>query len=1163
MPLIQNAAREFTTKVKNRAVEYYEGHRVHITDHTPNSVEAVVDGSEEYDVRLDWSKHAKGEMEVACTCSYYFDHGPCKHIWATILEVDRQKLAQNVYANRRLELILDALDDDDSSDFGEMDSGDGADNPYKEYGDASIQATMRALLERHFNQREKKQPKPVDNRWQRQFQELAQSQYPPSRVVTSPHERKPREAWYVLAIDNCPNKGFVIELRQREARQSGEWGVIKVLQLSSRELSNWEHTADYPLLKSLLLADESNLDQSPYGYGYYNSYQQPRKAAITVDSLAMDDLLPRLCATGRFVWMMSSRMDVATDARQLSWDDGPPWQFQLSIDEDSQRKHWRIRGQLVREGEEPVSLTESPLLGSDGIMLLRDRLARHTAHDYFSWIALLRRDREVLVPYTQQKELVETLCRTGAISRASLPTNLPLEVSHPAPVGLLKIKKPRAGTLNSLLEGTVAFAYGEATIDARDARSAIVAADGRQVITRDRDRERELTEQIPSTNVKWNPPNYYATSGQHDLSFPPKQLHTVVQQLINAGWKVEAEGGLIRQAGDFRLSVTSGMDWFQVDGEFDFGAEKIRLPELLAAIRRGDNYVKLGDGTQGMLPQAWLDKFGTIADMGQTQEGELRFRPSQALLLDALLASQPQVSFDEKFAATRARLNSFRGIQAGEAPTGFTGLLRDYQKEGLGWFGFLREFNFGGCLADDMGLGKTIQVLALLQQRRARELGKQEARRPSLAVVPRSLVFNWIEEARKFTPELRVLDFAHKERGPLLEQLQHQDLVITTYGTLLRDITKLKDIPFDYAILDESQAIKNPQSQSAKACRLIQAEHRLALTGTPIENNLGELWSLFEFLNPGMLGHSAAFQRFSSLASYLPPPVTSNSNGTPSPEVDVERQAEAAEAKAALNSLGQAVAPFMLRRTKEQVLKELPDKTEQTIFCDLSKKERKHYDELREYFRASLAKRIADDGMEKSKIHVLEALLRLRQAACHVGLVDKTRTNESSAKLETLLEQLESITAEGHKALVFSQFTSLLSIVKDKLDAKKVVYEYLDGRTRKRQDKVDRFQNDPACPLFLVSLKAGGRGLNLTAADYVFILDPWWNPAVEAQAVDRAHRYGQTKHVFAYRLIARDTVEEKILALQASKRDLADAIVSADQSVMKSLTADDLRMLLE
>ena len=406
---------------------------------------------------------------------------------------------------------------------------------------------------------------------------------------------------------------------------------------------------------------------------------------------------------------------------------------------------------------------------------------------------------------------------------------------------------------------------------------------------------------------------------------------------------------------------------------------------------------------------------------------------------------------------------------------------------------------------------------------------------PSLVVVPRSLVFNWIEEAKRFTPELRVLDYTGIQRSPLADNFDQNDVVITTYGTMQRDIVKLKDIRFDYAILDESQAIKNAHSQRAKACRLLKADHRLAMTGTPVENHLGELWSLLEFLNPGMLGSATVFQDISKK-------VTDDNEG--------------------LSLLRRALGPFILRRTKQQVLTELPQKTEQTLHCDLEGKQRKRYDELRTYYRAVLAERIAKTGMAKAKIHVLEALLRLRQAAIHPGLVDKDAVDESSAKLDVLMEQLREIIAEGHKALVFSQFTSFLAIVRNRLDQEKLVYEYLDGRTRQRQQHVERFQNDPKCPLFLISLKAGGHGLNLTAADYVFILDPWWNPAVEAQAIDRAHRIGQERHVFAYRLIARDTVEEKIVELQRTKRDLADAIISADGNVLSRLTSEDLELLL-
>jgi SNF2 family DNA or RNA helicase len=461
-------------------------------------------------------------------------------------------------------------------------------------------------------------------------------------------------------------------------------------------------------------------------------------------------------------------------------------------------------------------------------------------------------------------------------------------------------------------------------------------------------------------------------------------------------------------------------------------------------------------------------------------------------------------------------------------PDGFVGKLRDYQREGMGWMEFLREFGFGGCLADDMGVGKTAQVLGVLEARRA------EGKGPSLVVAPRSLIFNWREESARFTPNLRVLDHTGMARDT--SQIGQHDLVLTTYGTMLRDITKLSEIDFDYIVLDEAQAIKNASTASAKAVRLLRGGHRLALSGTPVENHLGELWSLFEFLNPGMLGEAKVLKMAGGLGR------------NPSEE--------------ARTLLAHALRPFILRRTKLQVARELPEKTEQTIFCELDAPQRKQYDELRKHYRDTLLRKVQEQGLGRSKMHVLEALLRLRQAACHPGLLDVKRSGESSAKLDTLMAQLDEVRQGEHKALVFSQFTSLLAIVRQRLDESRIRYEYLDGATRNRQSCVENFQNNPECDLFLISLKAGGLGLNLTAAEYVFLLDPWWNPAVEAQAVDRAHRIGQTRPVFAYRLIAKDTVEEKVLELQKSKRDLADAILSADNSLIRDLKKEDLELLL-
>ena len=604
--------------------------------------------------------------------------------------------------------------------------------------------------------------------------------------------------------------------------------------------------------------------------------------------------------------------------------------------------------------------------------------------------------------------------------------------------------------------------------------------------------------------------------------------------MTNEGWHVEAEGKLYRTAGALSMEIRSGVDWFELEGGAQFGDTRIALPRLLRAIKQGEQTVRLDDGTLGIIPEEWMKKYGLLAGLGSAEENHLRFTRPQAGLLDALLASEPAVSADATFEQVRQELRTFVGIRSADPPPEFSGHLRGYQSEGLGWLYFLQRFAFGGCLADDMGLGKTIQVLALLESRRALRAGNEiNSPRPSLIVVPRSLVFHWKKEALRFAPKLRILDHTGGGRLKPGDHFDAYDVVLTTYGTLRRDALQLKDLHFDYCILDEAQAIKNAGTLSAKAVRLLRADYRLAMSGTPVENHLGELWSLFEFLNPGMLGSASVFGR----AGRNP---------------DTETR----------NVLARALRPFILRRTKGEVARELPAKTEQTIYCDLEPRDRKLYDELRAYYRERLLKNVQGDGMTQMKFQVLEALLRLRQAACHPGLIDKKKTAEPSAKVDTLLAQLDQVLEEGHKALVFSQFTSLLAIVRSRLDGAKIPYVYLDGKTRDREARVEQFQNDPNVKLFLISLKAGGLGLNLYAAEYVYLLDPWWNPAVEAQAIDRAHRIGQTRQVFAYRLIARDTVEEKVLELQQTKRDLADAIITADNSLIHNLTREDLELLL-
>jgi len=774
-----------------------------------------------------------------------------------------------------------------------------------------------------------------------------------------------------------------------------------------------------------------------------------------------------------------------------------------------------------------------PLILLPGLLVLGvGRSARFDDLGVMPWILRLRYEKEITFVEPQQDLMLGRILAETRVPPLELIESIRLEeiVAKPRPCLTLRSPRQNWGMTADKLLGELEFDYDGAIIPAGRTTPLAVSTELGLVIRRDPRTE-------SSADIKLFELGFREAKDPRldpgTLELPAKRMGPVTRDLVLAGWRVEAEGKLIRPAGEFKLALSTGIDWFDLDGGIDYGVQSVNLPDLLSAARRGETMIELGDGSMGMLPEEWLKKYGMLADLGTAENGALRFNASQAGVLDALLANQPEIQVDAAFQKVREHLRQFEGVIALDSPPGFHGELRPYQREGLGWLDYLQRFGFGGILADDMGLGKTIQVLALLQRRRYR----RQAKGPTLAVVPRSLVFNWIQEATKFTPRLKVLDYTGPSRHPLREKFAEYDLIITTYGTLRTDITELTNVEFDYVMLDESQAIKNADSQSAKAARLLRARHRLAISGTPIENHIGELWSIIEFLNPGMLGSDTVFKKYASA-------------GTGAGLDTADRIL-----------LAKALRPFILRRTKSQVVQDLPEKTEQTLYCDMETEQRRCYDELRVHYRDALLHKDAVE-LNRSKIEVLEALLRLRQAACHPGLINPDANSEPSAKLEMLLPSIAEVVEEGHKVLVFSQFTSFLAIVRERLDQEQLVYEYLDGRTRNRAAKVERFQNDPDCPIFLISLKAGGLGLNLTAAEYVYLLDPWWNPAVEAQAIDRSHRIGQTQHVFAYRLICRGTVEEKILELQQKKRDLADAILNADNRVISTLTREDLEFLL-
>jgi non-specific serine/threonine protein kinase len=426
-----------------------------------------------------------------------------------------------------------------------------------------------------------------------------------------------------------------------------------------------------------------------------------------------------------------------------------------------------------------------------------------------------------------------------------------------------------------------------------------------------------------------------------------------------------------------------------------------------------------------------------------------------------------------------------------------------------------------------MGLGKTVQTLSLILDQ------IKKGYYPNLIVTPTSVLFNWQREIEKFTPTISYLLHYGSSRSRDIRILRKTPLIITTYGHLRRDISFLKNCEFNYVILDESQNIKNPHSETAQAARMMVSKYRLTLTGTPIENNTMELWSQFSFLNPGLLGGQVFFKDH-----FMKP-------------IEKEQNVQAAA------TLKKLIFPFILRRTKEEVVQELPPKVEHIFYSPMHEEQSAIYTRIRDAYRNQIISEIESKGLNKSRMRVLEGLTKLRQVACHPYLVDRSYQAESG-KFEALKLMLEEIISEDHKVLVFSQFVKMLSIIRNFLDDEMIEYTYLDGTTKDRESEVGKFQNDENISIFLISLKAGGVGLNLTAADYVIHFDPWWNPAVEMQASDRAHRIGQHKKVFAYKLIAKDSVEEKILQLQQQKKILVDQIITTESNIFKKLSKEDI-----
>jgi len=585
------------------------------------------------------------------------------------------------------------------------------------------------------------------------------------------------------------------------------------------------------------------------------------------------------------------------------------------------------------------------------------------------------------------------------------------------------------------------------------------------------------------------------------------------------------------------FGVSSGIDWFEINMDVAFGDVTVKLKDVRKALINQQHYVQLSDGTIGILPESWINKYATILKMGDVaKNGKLQLSKLHFSVLDQLFDDIDELDVQREIHEKKQKLLNFKEIKTVKIPTQIKATLRPYQKKGYQWLQFIDEFNWGGILADDMGLGKTLQILTLLTAKQ-----NENKKLKALAVLPTTLIFNWEDEIRKFCPHISYHIHRGSNRAYGKEQLPEANIYLTSYGLMVNDIEWLKDIVFDYAILDESQAIKNPASKRYKAARLLNAKNRLALTGTPIENNTVDLFSQFNFVNPGFLGSLNFFK------TEFAGPIDKHGN----------------EKKSHL--LKKLIYPFLLRRTKEAVASDLPDKVEDLIYCEMDAQQRNVYDAFRNSFREQILNNIDENGIERSKLQVLAALTQLR-LICNSPAILNTEENygNSSIKLKLLMEHISEKTS-NHKILVFSQFVKMLTLIKSELETTKISYEYLDGQTSQKDRKlaVDHFQKDDKCRVFLISLKAGGTGINLTAADYVYLVDPWWNPAVENQAIDRTHRIGQSKNVFAYRMICKNTIEEKILKLQEKKKSISKDIISSESGFMKKLTKADIEALFE
>lgn len=1053
---------------------YFQERRVTLKKATPNEIVATVRGSRLYSIELqDQTTEKDPYYHVFCSCPYFQSGNACKHLWAAILATD-----------------------------------------------AAIDLSRNTVANESGTE--------IPNLWRELLFPLRKNQAAgPNRWEGVPGEFMLR---YEMDIE-----GGTISL-----------GAFKQKILKSGKLGKQASPAPHKILDEPDLPRHDRViletlikEYNNHGEYYWSRRWSPRSfQPCQISNSILTLLLRELASTKRC--RISSSGQTLADPVHIGQPYEAGLEFVLLRDSLPNPKRNIVYEPHVRLGETLLPVSKVPLfIGTTPLSFVLDQGLHVLPGPDMQWIKTIRRNKHrVIVPESDARELILTALEPSMAEPGTQHGNIRssvLELPEDIAPEHRRAIDPRPFLEVEFGEEAITaelwLDYDGFEITANDERPTILDVGSWTRIERNLEAEERLLVQVKNCGLQSSDKGLFVSPHRS-----PWQALEFLAPLAEQGWTIRGRDKRRLLAGQATgLRISSGLDWFDVGGGVDFGNAIVPLPKAIRAFLRGEKSIELPDGSLGVLPTEWLERHAHLLEMGHmgsNKEETLRFHSAHAMLLDALLEEVEIQAMDRDFMALRSRIKSFNGLKPPPPPSKLNGTLRPYQQEALGWFDFLADFGCGGVLADDMGLGKTVQVLAWLQLEKERGSGG-----PALVVAPTSLLFNWREEAVRFCPDLSVLSYAGLDRSGLESSFTEHDLVLTTYGLLRRDIEILRQMHWRCVILDESQAIKNPDSQTAKASRILQADRRLCMTGTPLENRLDELWSQFHFCNSNMLGSRTQFDaRFAK----------------PLSQGDTK----------ARELLQRVIKPFVLRRTKAAVAADLPDKQEVVIRCEMAADQSAVYDRLRNHYRSEILAAVDRQGLNRSKIKVLEGLLRLRQVACHPELVGMKGV--SSGKLDELIKIILEVVSEGHKALVFSQFTKFLGIIRQGLEARGVTYAYLDGRTpaKEREKRVADFQDPDGPPVFCISLKAGGVGLNLTAADYVFIMDPWWNPAVEAQAVDRTHRIGQDKKVFAYRFICTDSIDEKVLLLQREKKELTAILEQGATSTLATLTREDLEALL-